>query len=83
MSKEQKELDARVQERRDFFADLSKHDLRTLLDRFEMAVMDEIHGTPGSMDLWGYSNRPKDKGGLVYEIRRRLDAGLLIEKERS
>ncbi len=63
---------ALVKERKDFFSDLSVHSEETLLERFYVAVPDEIHGTPGAVPVYGNSHRPPDKGGLVWELKRRL-----------
>ena len=64
---------ALVKERDDFFADLTIHSELEILDRFTVAVSDEIHGEPDSVNYSeGWSHRPKDQGGLVWELKRRL-----------
>ena len=62
-------------ERDDFFRDLSVHSDLALLNRMSVAVSDEIHGEPGEKNYSpGVSHRLRDQGGLVWELKRRLES---------
>lgn len=65
--------------RRRFFSDLSAHSVEELLEQFYFSVPDEIHGIPYQLPYDDNSCRPEDKGGLVWELKRRLSTGDLVD----